>query len=329
MAIDPETGLARVPAAEMIQEARPATDRRDSAPSAGTMPSVVSGIGLMLASMACFAVSDVFAKQAMVRHSGIEIAWFRYVGLFIAFGILWSHRGLPQRSKQPRLQIGRGLGLVSSTLFFNLALKALPLAEATALAFASPLFVTLLSVLALHERVDRTRWLIVVAGFIGVLIVMRPGSSAFHPAALLPVVGACSWAIGVTLSRKSIARDGVATTMAYSCAVGLVLLSILVLPVFALPSPADFALLILMSATWSAAQWLNLSAFHRAEASLLAPFSYTQLFWATLLGYLFFAHIPDTWSFLGIAIIMGSGTIAAARSRRPVNRPGIPGDSIS
>jgi drug/metabolite transporter (DMT)-like permease len=316
MAIDPEDGSARQGATKMIPGSLPATARRVRVAQAGALQSAAPGIGLMLASMACFAVSDVFAKQAMARHSGIEIAWFRYAGLAVALGALWWRTGLPPRSRQPRLQIGRGLGLVGSTLFFNLALKALPLAETTALAFASPLFVTLMSVVALHERVDRVRWLIVAVGFVGVLIVMRPGSSAFQPAALLSLVGAWSWAIGVTFARKSIAHDGVATTMAYSCAVGLALLSILVVPVFVLPSLAELGVLVMMSATWCAAQWLNLSAFHRAEASLLAPFSYSQLFWATVLGYLVFAHVPDAWSLMGIAIIIGSGAAAAVRSRR-------------
>jgi len=99
----------------------------------------------MLASMACFAVSDVFAKQALVRHSGAEIAWYRYAGLAIVVLAMAFRQGPPPRSPQPRLQLGRGLGLVGSTLFFNVALKVLPLAETTALAFASPLFVTLVS----------------------------------------------------------------------------------------------------------------------------------------------------------------------------------------
>jgi drug/metabolite transporter (DMT)-like permease len=166
--------------------------------------------------------------------------------------------------------------------------------------------------------VGLARWAIVVTGFAGVLIVMRPGSPAFQAAALLPLLGACSWAIGVGFSRKSISHDSVATTTAYSCMVGLAVLSVIVIPGFVVPTLGELVALTLMSATWSVAQWLNLSAFHRAEASLLAPFAYSQLFWATLLGYLVFAHVPDGWSLLGICIIVGSGVVAAISSRHPV-----------
>jgi drug/metabolite transporter (DMT)-like permease len=192
------------------------------------------------------------------------------------------------------------------------------LAETTALAFASPLFVTLVSAIALRERVDRARWTIVATGFAGVLLVMRPGSPAFQAAALLPLLGACLWAIGVGFSRKSISHDSVATTTAYSCVVGLAVLSVIVIPGFVVPTLRDLVALTLMSASWSIGHWLNLSAFHLAEAWLLAPFAYSQPFWATPLGYVVFAYVPDGRSFLGICIIVGSGVVAAIRSRHPV-----------
>jgi drug/metabolite transporter (DMT)-like permease len=277
------------------------SDISGGALQSGAQPSALAGISLMLTSMACFAVSDVFAKQALVRHSGAEIAWYRYAGLAIVVFARAFRHGSPPRSRQPHLQLGRGLGLVGSTLFFNVALKVLPLAETTALAFASPLFVTLVSAFALRERVDGARWAIVATGFAGVLIVMRPSSPAFQAAALLPLLGACLWAIGVGFSRKSISHDSVATTTAYSCVVGLAVLSVIAIPGFVVPTLVELVSLTMMSATWSIAQWLNLRAFHRAEASLLAPFAYSQLFWATLLGYAVFAHVPDGWSLLASA----------------------------
>jgi drug/metabolite transporter (DMT)-like permease len=275
-----------------------------------------AAIGLMLSASACFALSDLLAKRAMDRYSGLEVVWFRYLGMAGVLAVMLFWRGAPARSGTPRLQIARGVGLVASALFYNLALSAMPLAETTAIAFASPLFVTLASALVLRERVDATAWAIVATGFAGVLLVMQPGSAAFRPAALLALASAASWAAAVAATRQSIEHDSVATATAYSSAIGLAVLSPLALPGMPLPDAREGATLAAAAIVWGSAQWLALEAFHRAQASRLAPFAYTQLLWATLYSFLVFAHVPDGWAAIGIAVIIGSGVFAGWRSWR-------------
>jgi drug/metabolite transporter (DMT)-like permease len=231
--------------------------------------------------------------------------------------LLWANGGW-MRSKRPAIQATRALAVVASALLFILGLGALPIAEATALVFASPLFVTLLSVIVLRERVDRVRWLVVGVGFAGVLIVMRPGSAAFQPAALLPVASSMAWAVAVIFTRKSTASDGIATTMLHSAAIGLAVLSLLVVPGFVVPTPGEAVIAALMAVAWCAAQWLTVGAYHRSDASLLAPFSYSQVLWAGLLGFAVFGHVPDAPALAGMAVILSCGALAALWAVRRV-----------
>jgi drug/metabolite transporter (DMT)-like permease len=273
------------------------------------------GIAMLIAAMACFAASDALAKKLATRLPAIEIAWFRYVGLLITvLPLLWSHR--PPRSVHTGVQVVRAIGMVASSVLFIMALDALPVAEATALVFASPLFVTLLSRLLLHERVDGWRWIAVAGGFLGVLIVMRPGSAAFHPAALLPVASSLAWAVALVCTRKASGRDNALTTITYSATIGVGLLTLVVLPSFVVPTAAEAALAALMAVAWSSAQWLTVGAYQRSDASLIAPFAYSQLLFAALLGYAMFGDVPDMVSLTGMGIIVACGALAASIAGR-------------
>ncbi len=288
--------------------AAPATWSRDSA-----------GIVMLIAAMGCFAASDVLAKQLSARLPAIEIAWFRYLALLVSIGpLLLRHRGV-LRSQRLGVQVGRSLALVASAVLFILAIGRLPIAEATAMVFASPLFVTLLSAWLLRERVDALRWATVAVGFVGVLFVMRPGTSAFQPAALLPVASSLAWAVAVICTRRASETDGVATTMAHSALIGAALLSALVVPVFDAPNAYEALLLVAMAVAWCAAQWLTVAAYHRGDASTLAPFAYSQLLFASLLGIVVFGQWPDAVALAGIGVILGCGGVAAWRSVRPIS----------
>jgi drug/metabolite transporter (DMT)-like permease len=273
-------------------------------------------IATLVGAMACFSTSDALAKQMAHRLPAVEIAWFRYVGLMIALLAVWRGNGPLPRSSNIQVQVVRAIGLVSSAVFFIIALRVLPIAEATALSFASPLFVMLLSALMLRERVGRLHWIVVCVGFCGVLLVLRPGSYAFEPAALLPMASSAAWAVALIYTRKAAAHDGVVTTIAYSAGLGFALLSLLALPQFVLPTRHEAILLALMALAWCSAQWLTVNAYHRGEASVLAPFAYSQLLWSNALGYLVFAHIPDALSLAGIGIILACGALGAWSATR-------------
>ena len=277
---------------------------------------VPPAIGLLLAGMCCFAASDALAKHLTTRMSVPEMVWFRYVFLVATIlPLVWREPAL-LRSGQPVYQVGRCLGTLGSALLFIAALGQMPLAEATAIAFASPVFVTVLSALLLKEHVDRLRWLIVGVGFIGVMIVMQPGSAAFKPAAVLAVASAMAWAMAVMFTRKVAETDSVATTMSYTAIIGLLTMSAVALPSMHVPPWRDVPAIAAMGVAWCSAQWLVVSAYQRMNASVLAPFAYSQLLFAAVLGWLIFGAWPSGHAIAGMAVILGCGLAAAWAAQR-------------
>jgi drug/metabolite transporter (DMT)-like permease len=265
--------------------------------------------------MAGFALSDMWAKGLAASFSPFLLAWFRYLGLFAMVLPLVLARPALLRTAQPHLQVLRAMALVGSAVFFLCALRAIPQAEATAMVFASPLFVMLLARLVLRERAGLRRWLPVLCGFAGVLVVARPGRLAFGGAEIFPILSSMSWACAVVLTRSLSAREHAATTVLYSAAIGTLGLSLL-LPAIEWPAVGAAAWrLALMSLSWCAAQWLVLVAYRIAPPSVIAPFSYSQMLWAALLGGAVFGHWPDATSWAGMGLIALGGLYAAFQAR--------------
>jgi drug/metabolite transporter (DMT)-like permease len=275
------------------------------------------GIALILASTVFLGVSDVTAKYLSATLPSIEIAWIR----FLVFGLIMSPAmlsGSPLyalRSRRPGLQVMRGVALLGSSLFFISGLRYLPIAEASATGFVSPLFVTALSIIFLGESVGLRRWLATAAGLIGVLIILRPGTSAFHPAAFFPIVSALTWAGTLIMTRMMSGSEHAITTMTYSSIVGVCILTALVPFVWVAPSVHDILFGIFIGFASTAGQWIVVLAFRYADASVLAPFSYTQLLWVSILGFLVFGEVPDIWTVTGAIFIVGSGLYTAHRER--------------
>lgn len=282
------------------------------------------GIPLLLGSVTLFSVSDALTKRLGETLPAVELAWLRYA-TFLAIASILLLRAPGQRmlrSRVPRLQILRGLGVIASALMFITGLQYLPLAEATAINFVSPVFVTVLSVLFLGERAGWRRWSAIGVGMLGMLIILRPGSDAFTLAALLPIGSAAAWASAVTVTRRIGAVDAPETTLFWTAGVGFAVVTLL-LPVLALlgpagvtlPSLSQIGLGLLVGLFSAAAQYLVVLAYRAAPASVLAPFSYTQLLTSGLLGVAMFGHVPDGWTLLGAAVIAASGLYMAHRER--------------
>jgi drug/metabolite transporter (DMT)-like permease len=275
------------------------------------------GIALILASTVFLGVSDVTAKYLSATVPSIEIAWMR----FLVFAMIMFPAMLPGsplyalQSGRPGLQVMRGVALLSSSLFFISGLRFLPVAEASATGFVAPLFVTALSIFFLGESVGVRRWLATAVGLIGVLIILRPGSSAFHPAAFFPIVSALAWACTLIMTRMMSGRDRAITTMAYSSLTGVCIVSALVPLVWVTPSWHDILFGVVIGIASTAGQWIVVLAFRYADASVLAPFSYTQLLWVSILGFLIFGEVPDIWTMTGAAFIVASGLYTAHRER--------------
>jgi drug/metabolite transporter (DMT)-like permease len=275
------------------------------------------GIALILVSTVFLGASDVTAKYLSATLPSIEIAWIR----FLVFALIMSPAMLPGsplfalHSSRRGLQVMRGVALLASSLFFISGLRFLPIAEASATGFVSPLFVTALSILFLGESVGLRRWIATAVGLIGVLIILRPGTGAFHPAAFFPLVSALAWACTLIMTRMMSGREHVLTTMTYSSIVGACILSALVPLVWVTPSWHDILFGIFIGVASTAGQWIVVLAFRYADASVLAPFSYTQLLWVSILGFIIFGELPDIWTVTGAVFIVGSGLYTAHRER--------------
>jgi drug/metabolite transporter (DMT)-like permease len=283
----------------------------------GRLDAPMRGIPLLLASIALFSISDAIAKKLGETLPPVEIAWIRYATFLAMVAIPLALPGGSRflRSRAPKLQVLRGLGVAGSAVFFITALQFLPMAEATAINFVSPAFVTILSVLFLAERVGWRRWSALAVGMLGMLIIVRPGSEAFQASALLPVMSSASWAAAVIVTRRMAGVDPPMTTLFWTAATGFVALT-LALPLWTvMPDARQVGLGIAIGVISSAAQWLVVLAYRAAPASVLAPFSYSQLLFSGLLGWAMFAAVPDGWTLLGAAIIAASGLYTAHRER--------------
>ena len=273
-------------------------------------PAAGSGaILLMLAAMVVFSAMDGVSKGLTARLPPIEVGWARYLfNLLFLLPLLLrpGGRGLPATAR-PLAQLGRGSLLFASGLLFITALESLPIADATAVGFIAPLIVTALSIPLLGERVSPGRWLAVLAGFGGVLLVVRPGGAGFSAASLLPVASAACWALSLILTRRLSATESPLATLAWTALTGLALSSLPLPWVWQTPTPTDWLLLAAAGTLYTLGQYLLLRAFLTAHASLLAPFQYSQILWSTAIGWFCFATTPDLATVLGATVIIVGG----------------------
>lgn len=280
------------------------------------MENPLRGIALILGATLLFSMSDAMAKVLGQHLPVFEITWIRY-GIFVlmAFGLASRTGRLRLRVRSPALQVLRGVSLVASAFFFVFALQLLPLADAAALGFVSPLMITLLAIPILGETVGIRRWGAIVVGFIGVLIVIRPGAGTFEPGAIFVLLSSSSWAVASVLTRKLSVWDDASTTLLWSAVSGFVVLSFTMPFVFEAPGMADLLLALLLGVVASTGQYLLVLAYRHAAASMLAPLSYAQLIWSSSLGFLVFGTLPDGWTVFGALIIAASGIYTAHRAR--------------
>lgn len=285
--------------------------------AAAPAPSQLRGIMLLVGSTVFFSVSDVITKQLAATLPPGEVAWLRYAtfALLVVPLLLLNGGGTLLRSRRPGLQILRGLGMVASAIMFTYGLRYLPVADATAIYFVSPILIMGLSILFLGESVGWRRWTAAAVGLVGVLIVIRPGTGAFQPAAFLPLLGAASWAAAAVVTRKMSGSEHGLTTLAYSAFVGFAVLSVALPFSWVMPEGHEIALGLCIGVLSTIGHWLVILAYRHGSASAIAPFSYVQLIGAGLLGYLVFGSLPDSWTITGACIIAASGLYTAYRER--------------
>jgi drug/metabolite transporter (DMT)-like permease len=266
---------------------------------------------------------DTIAKYLAQWYPVPGIVWARYV---INLGILlawFAARGELRRIRtaRPGIQVARGLLLAGATFLYFTSLKVLPLADAAAIGFVLPLFVAVLAVPMLGERLDAPRTIAVLVGLAGALVIVRPGTDVFTPYALLPVAMAACNALYQVLTRKIAGQEHPLTSLIWGAIVGAVLLSAAAPIYWKAPDVGwHWLLLGVIGLLASIGHYLLIRAYDYADATLLAPYTYTVMVWAVLLGFLVFGQLPDAWSIGGMAVIVASGMFLAGRQRLTVRR---------
>jgi drug/metabolite transporter (DMT)-like permease len=281
-------------------------------------PHPLRGILMIMTAVAMFTMMDSMAKYLSRFYPVPGIVWARYAFhlLFVVMILGPRMRLRLVRTRHLGLQIVRGVLVAASSMFFFSALKFMPMAEASSISFIAPMLATLLGVLLLNEKVEPARWVAVAAGFIGVLIIIRPGSGIFSWVAVLPLATAASFASYQILTRRLAGVDSPYTSLFYSGVVGTVMLATVLPFEWTTPKTVVHALMLLaIGFIGGLSHLILIRAYDQAEVSTLAPFSYTQLVWVIVVGYVVFGDFPDRWSLIGIAVIMTSGIYIATHQQ--------------
>ncbi|MDR0576686.1 MAG: DMT family transporter [Candidatus Accumulibacter sp.] len=275
------------------------------------------GIALVLATMLLFVIHDVLSKHLTRHYPIFELLWVRYlvhVTFMLAMFATRMRLNLV-RTRRPALQFVRALFLLASNFLFMAGLRYLPLADATAINFVTPLLLVAFSAPLLGEKVESRNWAAVCLGFCGVLVIVRPGGALLQPAVLLPLSSACCASLYQIITRKFRGSENPVTTHFITGLTGVTVTGLACWPsTLVTPTPLHALLMFCMGLVVGVGHYLLIEVFQRIGPAVAAPFTYTQFLWAMLFGLLFFGDVPDMGSLLGCLIIVASG-IYLARSQ--------------
>ena len=269
----------------------------------------------MIAASAGFTVNSAFVKTLSAEGlDAFQIAFAR--ALFSLAALLpFCYRGGigVLRSKAPGLQVVRSVSAGLAMVCGFYAVGQLPLAEFTALTFTLPMFAVLLAVLLLREQVRWRRWMATLVGFLGVLVMVRPGAAAFDPAALVALASVLGIAIAVALVKLLPAGESHVTMLTYFCLASLAMTAGPALLYWQAPSAFQWLLLAAVGFLGVGSQAMIIRAYRSGEVSFVAPFDYLKLILAGLIGFLVFAEVPDLWTVAGALVIVGATFYIARR----------------
>jgi drug/metabolite transporter (DMT)-like permease len=282
----------------------------------GTPNDVLRGILLMSCAVSMFPFINASAKYLSASYPITQIVWARFAGhlVFVVLAFYPRLRGRLFHTVRPVVQIARSMLLLGATTLFVSAIGRLPLATASAIGFASPFIVTALSVPVLRERVGPRRWTAVIIGFVGVLIIIRPGADFTNWATVLVLGSASCYAVYQVLTRLIAPHDRPETGIVYAALVGTVAMSVLAPFDWRLPgTPLDWLLFGCLGFFGGFGHYFVIKAYRFGPAAVIAPFSYGELIGTTIIGYYAFGNFPDAWTWLGAAIIVACGAYIAYR----------------
>lgn len=270
------------------------------------------GIVLILAAVFMFSAMDTLAKYMLQSYPMSALMWTRYaVHVLVMLALLWPKMGMQLlRTARPGIQVLRGLLLVGSTVTFYFALKYMPLAEASAIGFVGPVLTALLCGPMLGDKVTARQWFAVTLGFVGVLVIMRPGGGVLSIAAVFPLATAVLFSIYQIVTRKLSGREHPYTTLFYTAIVGAAVTSLAAPLHWVTPTPMQAFFMIGIGLLGALGHLLLIRAMEHSSPSALAPYVYSQLIWSTLLAYLVFGDFPDSITLFGMLVIVASGLLA-------------------
>jgi drug/metabolite transporter (DMT)-like permease len=282
--------------------------------------SVLRAVGYMCVAACFFPVLNASVKYLGRHYPITEVFWFRYSGhSLICLALFLPRHGLGLfATTRPGIHALRAVLLFSASAFFFLGIMTIDLSTATAVAFAGPIFVTAFSVPLLRERVGPRRWTAVLVGFLGALVIIRPGTAVMQWGAVLVLMDTVAYGLYQVLSRKVGSLDPAYTSITFA-GLGGFLLSSLLLPFFPFKLPEsllDAAIFALIGLLGLLGHYFVIKAFQWSRAAVVAPVGYLELIGATLIGWLVFGEFPDGWTWLGAAIIVASGLYITLREHR-------------
>jgi drug/metabolite transporter (DMT)-like permease len=304
-----------------------------NAPAPAASPPVenrTAGILWMLATMACFVTLDTTMKAELTRYSLVQVTWGRF--FFAAlFTLILCGRDLPRllRSHAPRLQLARSVFQTMTTFTFNTGLARVPLATASIIMFLAPVLVTLLSIPVLGERVSLRRWIAIAVAFLGAAIVMEPWSAGGLGSGfgMIAILAAALFNASYQITTRQLRHDDPLTSLLFTVAFGALVTSLMLPWFWQWPDLKGWLMLMASGALGTLGHLFIIRAFRAAPASVVAPFSYSTLIWAALLGWLVFGDWPRPFTWIGATLIIGSGLYnfldirQAARPKRAGNEP--------
>jgi drug/metabolite transporter (DMT)-like permease len=277
------------------------------------------GIALMCGAVALFACLDTTAKFLNTQMDSLQVAWARYTSAFVLTLIVSNPLTHPRllRTRSPKLQITRSLLLVGSTALNFIGLRWLQLDEALSIIFTFPLLVAIISGPMLGEWIGWRRWTAIGFGFVGVLLITRPGLGGMHAAALFTLGATFCYAFYAVITRIVSRVDSNQTSLFYANFIG----ALAMLPVipFVWQPPVNWVvvfLMVMIGVLGSTGHYFLIAGHKLAPASVLSPFVYTQLIWVIVLGYLVFGQVPNSWTIAGAAIVIASGLYLLYRERK-------------
>ena len=256
-----------------------------------------------------FSILDAIQKTLILYNSVFQLLLVKY--FFVLFLALFESKRknnhLFYKSKNIKLQIFRSLLSVIESGCFVLSFKYLSLANAHSVGSLAPVIVVALSAIILKEKVTPKTWIAIFIGFIGVLIILRPTSSIFDPKALLPLVAAFALGLYQVITKKVSEYDPTEVSLFYTSVVGIIIMSFLASSFWKPIDSSSYILFLAIGVFFSLGIYLQIIALSKARASIVQPFHYTLIFWAIILGYIFYDDIPDFFTLIGALVITISG----------------------